>query len=572
MGQSKLEVIITGNGSDASDATQELTNKLKGLTGATKEQTSAGEESNKTMESAQEGARGMIEEATGLSLSEFTLAGAMVGVVKVLKESVDEYINATDEMRKLSNLTGDSVEEVSRLGDVAEKTGVDMGTLTMALTAADRKGISPNIEGLEKLSDAYLALAPGVDRAHFLLENFGRGGSDLANIMELGSDGIKKMADETGNMEIVTSAMVEQDKEWKAQTAELSDQMKGPMMQAGYAMVGIMSSVVKTMMDGQLEFKPWVAFVDLATERVSAQRSAERDLESQRLEGLGAMYAEIDAYKSIPTEAGNASASLADYADKMGYAADQTQIFHDRQMYMQDDLKTQQAGLADVTAAFGKLTTQMLYNKAAAGLNEDDAAHLAVSMGLLDSKTYEYLKTTEDLNAQLHAGTIDMDTFTKDMLTLNSVTKDTGTTANKIQLDKMFKDGIISATEYKIKLQELADQINGLTDKTVTVNVDILGADQIDNLTTPKAKKAGHTGSGSYATGGSWTIPKGYENEGYRMPDGRTASTGEGVTISASDKSPADKPGVTLVINNYSAPPDIAQAHALLSALMAVGV
>ena len=33
------------------------------------------------------------------------------------------------------------------------------------------------------------------------------------------------------------------------------------------------------------------------------------------------------------------------------------------------------------------------------------------------------------------------------------------------------------------------------------------------------------------ASGGSWVIPPGYPNESYRFPDGRTASSGEVVTV-----------------------------------------
>ncbi len=56
----------------------------------------------------------------------------------------------------------------------------------MKLAAKD--GIEPSIENLAKLSDEYLALAPGMERTQFLMDRFGRSGDEMGKLLEKGRD------------------------------------------------------------------------------------------------------------------------------------------------------------------------------------------------------------------------------------------------------------------------------------------------------------------------------------------------------------------------------------------------
>jgi hypothetical protein len=108
-------------------------------------------------------------------------------VASGLKRSIEETIAYATEVRQLSSVTGQGAEASSRLLQVFDDFNVSGGQVTTMLRTLASQGLSPTIETIGELSDQYLALEPGVARATFLQDNFGRSGADLAIIMEQGS-------------------------------------------------------------------------------------------------------------------------------------------------------------------------------------------------------------------------------------------------------------------------------------------------------------------------------------------------------------------------------------------------
>jgi hypothetical protein len=111
-------------------------------------------------------------------------------VASGLKRSIEETIAYATEVRQLSSVTGQTTEASSRLLQVFDDFNIGGGQVTTMLRTLASQGLSPTIETIAQLSDRYLALAPGVERATFLQQNFGRSGADLAIIMEQGSTAI----------------------------------------------------------------------------------------------------------------------------------------------------------------------------------------------------------------------------------------------------------------------------------------------------------------------------------------------------------------------------------------------
>jgi hypothetical protein len=116
--------------------------------------------------------------------------GGAVTVAKIaqaLRRTIEETVAYGTEIRRLDSITGQGAEASSRLLQVFEDFNVEGGQVTMMLRTLASQGLSPTIETIAQLSDRYLALAPGVERATFLQDNFGRSGADLAVVMEQGS-------------------------------------------------------------------------------------------------------------------------------------------------------------------------------------------------------------------------------------------------------------------------------------------------------------------------------------------------------------------------------------------------
>jgi hypothetical protein len=115
---------------------------------------------------------------------------AVGAIARGLKRSIEQTVAYSTEVRQLSSVTGRGAEASSRLLQVFEDFNVSGGQVTTMLRTLASQGLTPNIETIARLSDRYLALEPGVERATFLQDNFGRSGADLALVMEEGSEAL----------------------------------------------------------------------------------------------------------------------------------------------------------------------------------------------------------------------------------------------------------------------------------------------------------------------------------------------------------------------------------------------
>lgn len=118
-----------------------------------------------------------------------TVATALGGVVLTSTKRFLEYSN---EVGKLSRTIGATSEESSRLLQITEGLGIENNTLTKSLETAISKGYEPTIENIKAMSDAYNLLETDIEKTDFVTKAFGKTGSDMGLLLELGSEGIDK--------------------------------------------------------------------------------------------------------------------------------------------------------------------------------------------------------------------------------------------------------------------------------------------------------------------------------------------------------------------------------------------
>ena len=188
-----------------------------------------------------------------------------------IKDLTGDYASFGDEVRKLSSYTGMTTEEASRLKEVAEAGNISYSTLVNAAKAmtmentsnakeakklndeidaltkkiADSpkptaemtakladlqqqlKDVAPaanlSVESLAKLSDQYLQLKDPVQQSEFLMTNFKRSGVDLARVMELGGDAIRKYAADTASGNIITAERAKRIEEVRLKQVEFNN-------------------------------------------------------------------------------------------------------------------------------------------------------------------------------------------------------------------------------------------------------------------------------------------------------------------------------------------------------------
>lgn len=124
-----------------------------------------------------------------------SVIGALTGIGLAAKKLADDYMDYAFQVKDFGRIIGATPEEASKLIQVADDVRLSVGSMTAAMRVAIMRGISPTVENLGKLSDAYLAIKDPIERSKFLLDTFGRGGMEMAKLMELGSKAITDMGD-----------------------------------------------------------------------------------------------------------------------------------------------------------------------------------------------------------------------------------------------------------------------------------------------------------------------------------------------------------------------------------------
>jgi len=146
---------------------------------------------------------------------------------QVWQATGQEFVNYAEQVKNMSRSLGASAEETSRLIQVADDVRISYDSLNVAMKMAQKDGITPNIEGLAKLSDQYLSLAPGVERTKFLLDKFGKSGLEMGKLMEKGGDGIRKASKAVSENLIMTEKGIEKSDKYQAKLDDLSDSWTG---------------------------------------------------------------------------------------------------------------------------------------------------------------------------------------------------------------------------------------------------------------------------------------------------------------------------------------------------------
>lgn len=123
-----------------------------------------------------------------------TAAGAIAGVTKVVTSALKETSAYSDQIRELTRNTGMSVQESSKMIQVADDAQLSFSNLSVALRFAAKNGILLNMDSMQKLSDQYLQIQDPLERDQMLIKDFGRNGLEMSKVMELGSQQISDFA------------------------------------------------------------------------------------------------------------------------------------------------------------------------------------------------------------------------------------------------------------------------------------------------------------------------------------------------------------------------------------------
>jgi hypothetical protein len=415
-------------------------------------------------------------------------------------------------VRETARALGTTTEEASRLIQVADDVTISTGSMTTAFKLALKNGFTPTIDGLSKMSDEYLRLAPGTERAQFLLDRFGKSGMEMGKLLDLGSAAIKRQSAAVEASLIITQRAVDEQRKYEIAVDSLGDSWKAFTYQVMPPVVTGLTAVMNSVRDStraqQLAREAGIAWSyenSQLTNGFMKQAAAEREV--------------ADANLAAGRSANEASAAFETETEK-------AKILSDGQKVLQDALDaTTKANQGMINTIQSMQDMDENYTNKVKDLADQRVKALADG----DLVALEKIKQAEiDLGIE------------RDKQTLQFI--------SNILLQKLELGGLTDAEfEAFAKQQEAwglwsADVVakaQAAWQEADRVAASIAAIESqkvfIDVWTTHYETWAGGQPAASpmraHASGGSFLIPQSYGNEGFRMGNGDTASGGETVTI-----------------------------------------
>ncbi len=371
-----------------------------------------------------------FKSVTGVSLGFATAAGAagaaVSGLIKFVSDAVNETVAYATEIDNMSRLLGLSTEETSRLVQASDDLFISQETLTSGLQAATRKGIDVSIEGLKRLADEYNSLPAGVTRSKFVLDTFGRSGAEMGKLMEQGAAGIDAATAAIADNMIITQKSMADIMNYKRSVDNLNDSWQGIKYTVGSTVIPQLDLLFRVMTKGKDDVETHAQAVNklqMQLDRAASAAAIGNKSAKAAMEDLQKQLDTLnDEFYNTEDASGNATVSL--YG--LGEAA------------------------IPATAYMSQLTTQLIFNQAAAGLDAEATLELAKQMGLVPP-------TTE--------------------LAMDRIAKWRG----------MLDSGKITLEEYTELVKRMKDEINSVQGKTVTIRV----RGEIDNSAREAASFTG---------------------------------------------------------------------------------
>lgn len=172
--------------------------------------------------------------------------GASAGAIR---DAIGDYSNYVLEVAKLSDYTGASEEDASKIIQIADDFQISYGTMEQALKNMAQNGIEPSIGGLGQLADKYLEIKDPVARARFLTEMFGRAGVEMGRMMSEGSKGIEEMAGKVDDYMIVTGESREEAMKYIKAMDDWEDAIMGVKYKFSSELMPIITDVINAQRD-----------------------------------------------------------------------------------------------------------------------------------------------------------------------------------------------------------------------------------------------------------------------------------------------------------------------------------
>ncbi len=450
--------------------------------------------------------------------SSFQLAADAARIAgEVWQNTAGVAVDLANDVRSLRDVTGQSAEESSRLIQVLDDYKITVEDADKATKKLASEGMEFNIQTLARLSDEFLKLNPGVERTTFLYDNFGKSGDKFAEIMLQGGDAILAANDAISKNLVLSDKQLKAARDYEKALDDTTDSITGLKVAIGNELLPIGNDLLSVI-----------------------QKQIDAGLEWQDLIGPLGLIDNFNKLKEAQFESKIASMDMAEGMKETASAAkDNTVALDDTTVSVEDFTKANQ----DYLNSIGGLTKEL----------DNQKEKLDEIKEKYGENSQEYADATAEFEQNTHRRMLAM---LEEQLSVDGLNEKETT----FLLEQGVKWGIYSE-EAITAMQNIQKQVDAM-ERLIDININVLTTYSEAGNAAKALQIAGekdYNPTNSHATGGSFMIPMGYGNEGFRMGNGDTASGGEMVQITPRGQDP-NKAVVEAIYATRITAEDIARA------------
>ncbi len=414
----------------------------------------------------------------------------------ILKTSYDEYSKLSESIRDLSLVSGESAENTSRFIQVLDDYQITAGDAEAAAKKLKDNGLSPTIETLAMLSDQFRGIKDPAERLDFVYDKLGKSGAKFINMLDQGSDAIRENAAAINESLILNDMEIKMYEVGRLAIDEKTDAIAAFRVELGQNIGNVL------------------AFAD-AMERAN-------EIQQENTEVVGGQKRSTIAYADALNMAIAEQLKAADASAEYKYNLEEEARA----------LKEAAAANAELMGTVEKLqSTTENFAAQYQRINED----MSLSDEERKAKIAEVAAAEEEANRKIILSMLEK------QLSIDGLdARETEYLLSKGQEWGIYSEEVIAAArDAQAEVMALSGEINAVPEgKTVTFDIVTNGAPPNLDTSTGASNAPVGTHRKMHADGGSFMIPVGYGNEGFRMGNRDSASGGELVQITPRGQDP----------------------------------
>jgi hypothetical protein len=458
--------------------------------------------------------------------------GGLTAVTGFLVSATRETINYAGQVRQLSQISGESMENTSRFIQVLDDYSIGADEALVATRALTSQGHTPSIATLAKLSDQYLALNNAEDKNAFVLKNLGRGGLAWIEVLNKGSKALLEQGAAVNKSQIYTEKMWEEVTKNKIAVDNWNDSVQGLKISLGNDLLPPLTAVTNAANDSARaheilneQGKNWFFTSTKNKEAAYAQAQAEREAATALMLNSQETEKNTESMKEQEMAAKGMSERNEELVSALGTAASAWTIYRDGVAEAKKELAEGTITTDEYKAKIGELSGAFEETKNSFILSAVEM-RLAADGVFDDADLDKYLKVAKGLGLITSAQADAAKAWIKSADDITGAARDEGTAFQHVQ--GRADDALGSMENFYFEQAELASGIKKEALPTTAALARAMGSLPPDgtewnynfNITKTGSVPKMPTGGG----GGSVYDPRRYEQEfaeGGQLPLGK---------------------------------------------------